>query len=134
MKKLTVIVLSIVIILISWGYLSIRPTLKGFYQSEVNGYHIQVLICEEDNSFVEWIDNREVDRGTYKKSENNSYRIKSNKQSFEITLNDDNSFDIVVDKLNDGKPINMKNISTDDIPISFWDKFDDVDEYKALLD
>ena len=134
MKKLTLIILSLVIILILGECLSIKPTLKGFYQSEVNGYHIQMLIREEDNSFVEWIDNREVDRGSYEKSENNSYRIKSNKQSFEVALNDDNSFEIIINKLNDGKPINMKNISTDDTPISFWDKFDDVDEYKTLLD
>ena len=93
-----------------------------------------MLFLEEDNSFVEWIDNREVDKGTHEKSENNSYRIKSNKQSLEITLNDDNSFEIVINKLNDGKPINMKNISTGDTSISFWDEFDDVDEYKTLLD
>ncbi|MTI65475.1 MAG: hypothetical protein FH753_02630 [Firmicutes bacterium] len=133
MKKLILIILSIVIILIFWRYSCLKPTLKGFYQSEVNGYHIQMLIRGDDNSFIEWIDNREVDRGTYERFEKNSYRIKSNKQSFEITLNDDNSFKIVINKLNEGKPINMKNISTDDYMISFG-KWDDVDEYTYLLD
>lgn len=58
--------------------------------------------------------------------------MKSDKQHFEIALNDDNSFAIYVKKLNDGNPIQMKNVS--DIPTVFLTKFDDVDEYKALLE
>ena len=123
------------IILIVWSFLSKKnPPLKGFYQSGMIGSHIiQMLIREEDNSFVEWINNREVDRGTYEKIENNSYRLNSNKQSFQITLNDDNSFEIVINKLNDRNPIIMKNVRTDDTRTSFG-KFEDVDEYKSLLD
>lgn len=83
MKKLIFIILAVVIIMILWwGYGFKKPELKGFYQKEVNGYHVQILIRREDNSFVEWIDNREVDRGTYEKINTNLYRIKSNKQSF----------------------------------------------------
>ncbi len=97
-----------------------NPLLKGFYQSEMIGSHIvQMLVREEDNSFVEWINNREVDRGTYEKLDDKSYRIKGNRQNFEITLNDDNSFEIVISKLNDGTPIIMKNIRTDDFRQSF---------------
>ncbi|QZY56453.1 hypothetical protein [Crassaminicella profunda] len=92
-----------------------------------------MLIREKDNSFVEWTDNREVDRGTYEKVNTSSYRIKSNKQSFELILNDDNSFEIAINKLNDGNPIVMKNTTTDDYRISFG-KWDDVDEYKSLLE
>lgn len=133
MKKSKFIILSILIILILCGFVFKNPNLKGLYQSEVNGYNIQMLIREEDNSFVEWIDNREVDRGIYEKVDTNSYRIKSNKQSFEITLNDDSSFEIVINKLNDGNPIIMKNITTDDHRRNFG-KWDDIDEYKSLLD
>lgn len=93
-----------------------------------------MLIREKDNSFVEWIDNREVDRGTFEKFDTNSYRIKSSKQNFEITLNNDNSFEIVIKKLNNGNSIKMKNISEDDTPFSFGNGFDDIDEYKSLLD
>ena len=133
MKKTNFIVLLIVIALVIWGFVSISPNLKGFYQSEVNGYHIQMLIREEDNSFVKWIDNRVVDRGIYEKVDTNSYRIKSNKQNFEIILNGDNSFEIVINKLNDERPIIMKNITTDDHKVSFGN-WDDVDEYESLLD
>lgn len=134
-KKSKLIFLLIAISFILWNvFPKTNSLLKGFYQSEMIGSHIfQMLVREEDNSFVEWIDNREVDRGTYEKLDDKSYRIKSNRQNFEITLNDDNSFEIVISKLNDGNPFIMKNITTDDIRYSFG-KFEDVDEYKSLLD
>lgn len=132
MKKSTIIILAILIILVLWGYSSRQPNLKGFYQVEMNGYHVQMLFREEDNSFVEWIDNREVDRGTFTKMDTNIYKIKSNLQQFEIALNKDNSFRIIVKKLNDGNSFIMKNISTDDYRLSFGE-WDDVDEFKALL-
>lgn len=135
MKKSKLIILLIAIIFILWSvFIKTNPLLKGFYQSEMIGSHIiQMLVREEDNSFVEWIDNREVDRGTYEKLDVKSYRIKSNRQNFEITLNDDNSFEIVINKLDDGTPIIMKNITTDDTRTSFG-IFEDVNEYKSLLD
>lgn len=134
MKKALLVILLILIILISWKLLFIKPNLKGFYQTEINGYHVQMLIREADNSFTEWIDNRQVDKGNYEKLDENLYRIKGSKQDFEITLNPDNSFEIIVKKLNNGNPILMKNIDTNDVPISFGTKFDDVDEYRSLLD
>lgn len=135
MKKLKFIVLTIAIILILWSLFSkTDPLLKGFYQSEMIGNHIiQILVREEDNSFVEWINNREVDRGTYEKLDEKSYKINSNRQSFEIILNDDNTYEIVINKLNGGNPIIMKNITTDDHRIDFG-KFEDVDVYKSILD
>ncbi|MBP1926754.1 hypothetical protein J2Z76_002624 [Sedimentibacter acidaminivorans] len=135
MKNSKLIILLIAIIFILWSvFPKTKPLLKGFYQSEMIGSHIiQRLVREEDNSFVEWINNREVDRGTYEKLDDKSYRINSNRQNFEITLNDDNSFEIVISKLNDGTPFIMKNITTDDIRYGFG-KFEDVDEYKSLLD
>lgn len=135
-KRLKFLILFMVVILILWKLLSKEDqNLKGFYQSEMIGNHIiQMQIREEDNSFIEWINNREVDKGTYERVDTNLYRIKSNRQNFEVELKDDNSFEIVISKLNDGKPINMKNVSTNDTPFSFGDRFDDVDKYKALLD
>lgn len=134
MKKSIIIILSIIITFIFLKSIFENPTFKGFYQSEANGYHIQMLIREKDNSFVEWIDNREVDRGTFEKFDTCSYRIKSSKQNFEITLNDDNSFEMIIKKLNNGNSIKMKNVSEDDTPFSFENGFDDIDEYKSLLD
>lgn len=132
MKKSTIILVSILIILIIWGFASWQPSLKGFYQVEKNGYHVQMLFREEDNSFVEWIDNREVDRGTFTKTNKNIYEIKSNLQEFEIELNKDNSFEIIVKKLNDGNPFIIRNITTDDHRMSFGE-WDGVEEFKGLL-
>ena len=58
--------------------------------------------------------------------------MKGDKRNFEITLKDDNSFEIIVKKINSGKPIQMKSFK--DIPMYFSTKFDDVDKYKSLLD
>ena len=129
MRKIVLTFLTLAIILMLCGYMfNTKPVLKGFYQSEkdVNGYFIQISIKQDDNSFVEYIDNREVDRGTYEKAENNAYKMKSDKQNFEIKLNDDNSFEVVIKKLNNGNPIQMKNI--DDTPTIFPPIFNDVDE------
>lgn len=133
MKKNIFLVLIITMIISVFGCLSSNPKLKGFYQSEVNGYHVQILIQKKDSRFIEWIDNREVDRGTYKKDDNNFYSMNSGKQNFKIELNDDNSFEIIIKKLNNGNPIIMKNINVEDTTISFGE-WDDVDEYESLLE
>ncbi len=53
-------------------------------------------------------------------------------QELEITLKSNNSFDLIVKKLNDGKPITLKNV--DATPAYIGTEFDDVDEYKTLLE
>ena len=132
MKKI-LIALSLVVVLL-FGGCTPKPVhiLKGSYQSEREGIGYIILISfQQDNSFVEYIDNREVDRGTYEKIKNNVHKIKSNKQNFEVTLSAENSFEIIIKKLKDGKPIQLKNISN--IPVGFSYKFNDVDKYKSLL-
>ncbi len=130
-RKVILTAFSLIFILILGGCTSPTPTIKGFYQSDrVNNYHVQISI--DDNSFIEYIDNREVDTGTYEKLEDRVFNLKSHKQDFEITLNDDNTFEITIKKLNDGQPILMKKLGS--VPTTFSTVFDDVDEYKALLD
>lgn len=132
-KILTILTLSIILLLVGCT-LNTKPILKGVYQSEMKeiGYVVQISIQQDDSSFVEYIDNREVDRGTYEETENNGYKIKSDKQNFEIILNAKNSFEIIIKNLNNGKSIQMKNIG--DTPTYFSTKFADVDKYKDLLD
>jgi hypothetical protein len=109
-----------------------EPILKGTYQSNIQGndYVIQMTFQPDDNSYVEYIDNREVDRGTYEK-ENNVYNINSDLQNFNITLDTKDSFEIIIDKINKGNPIKLKKI--DDTPIYNTTEFNDVEKYKALL-
>ncbi|MDR5659885.1 hypothetical protein RH915_10330 [Serpentinicella sp. ANB-PHB4] len=135
MRKVVFIVISIVtILIISACGSNIKPTLKGFYQTEknVNGYFVQMAINHHDNSFILYIDNREVDSGIYKSVEDRVYRIKSDKQNFEITLNEDNAFEIFIKKINNENPILMRNISG--IPTTVRTEFDDVEEYKTLIE
>ena len=131
MRKIIIITLVLSIILVLAGCNS-QPQLRGFYQSEMNGYHIQLSIEHDDKVFVEFIDNREVDKGTYEETEVGKYLMTSDKQKFTIDLNSDNSFHITLKKLNDGNPIKMINIG--DVPTTFSTEFDDVEEYEALLD
>ena len=89
LKKI-VITLSLIINLILVGCTSNTPaTLEGTYQSDIDnsGYIVQIAFQPDDNSFVEYISNREVDRGTYEEKESNIYILKSDKQNFEIALN-----------------------------------------------
>ncbi|WP_047980675.1 hypothetical protein [Ornithinibacillus contaminans] len=92
----------------------------------------QLSIQPEEESFIQYIDNREVDRGNYEKVENGKYVLASDKQPFTISLEEDNLFYLKLEKLNDGNPFVMVNIS--DTPGGFPQNFDDVDEYKTLLD
>ncbi|MCM3711945.1 hypothetical protein [Sporosarcina luteola] len=110
-----------------------QPKLKGFYQSEthVNGYYIQISIFHNDNAFVEYIDNIEVDRGTFEEIETGKYLMTSDQQQFTIDLTKDNTFHMTIIKLNDGNPINMVNLG--DVPVTFPVHFDDVEEYKELI-
>lgn len=132
MKKSMLFIVAIVIVITAWIHSSKNPILRGFYQTDVNGYNVQMLIRGMDGIFVEWIDNREVDRGTFKKLDAKLYSFTSDRQNFEIELNDDNSYEIFINKLNDGNPIVMKNITSNDHWISFRE-WDDVNEYKGLL-
>lgn len=101
------------------------PKLKGFYQSEMIGHDIvQISIYDDKNEFIEYISNREVNRGTYTEKEDGSYLFDGDELDFEIQLNSDNSFELSLLKLSGSDSILMKNIS--DVPVEF-------DEYKALL-
>lgn len=133
MRKLLA-ALSLVLILIFVGCTPRIHILRGSYQSEREGseYVVFLTFNQYDNSFTEYIDNREVDKGTYDKIENNRYIVKSDKQNFEIFLDAKNYFEITINKLNDGKPIQMKNI--DVVPTYFDVDYEDIDTYKALLD
>ncbi|RFB09656.1 hypothetical protein DZB84_23885 [Bacillus sp. HNG] len=126
--------LTIIFVLLLTGCTSNKtPHLKGAYQSEhLEGYIVQMSFQPEEQSFVEYIDNREVDKGTYEEMEDGVYKIYGDIQEFDIKLNKDNSFDLIVKKINGGNPIKLKNI--DDTPIYFGTEFDDVDEYKALIE
>lgn len=130
----SILIFSVTLLLIGCSSSKANLPLHGFYQSDpVNGYHVQISFNKTDNSFVEYIDNREVDKGNYEISKkDNTYKLSSDRQNFEISLKEDNSFDLTINQLNKGKPINMKNIS--DMPSSFGTEFDDIEEYKKLLD
>ena len=133
MKKLILMALLMLIIFTFSACRTAEPTLMGFYQGQqyINGYIVQISFFRDDHSFIQYIDNREVDRGSYQKVEDNIYRIQSDQQDFDIQLNKDNTFDLYIKKINNEEPIVMQNISK--VPTTFGTPFDDVEEYKKLI-
>src|SRR5690606_17354208 len=98
---------------------------------DINGYFVQLTVQQDDSSFVEYIDNREVDKGNVIKKEDGRYLLEGEHQSIDVYLNSDNSFDIVVKKLNNGNPIKM--VHTNDVPVYGPKYLHDVDLYQTLV-
>lgn len=135
MKKTGSFLLSFIVLFLVSCSSDLVPPLGGNYNSgsiQEDGTYIEIAIQPEENTFVEYISNREVDRGTYEEKSDNVYLFKGDKQEFEITLSSKDSFEVTVPQLNEGEPIELKN--TDKIPTYYLTEFDDVEEYKKLLD
>lgn len=111
----------------------IELSLGGFYQSEtpINNYFVQLSINKEDHTFIEYINNREVNRGYYEKSFFNDYKMIGNNKTFKISLNKDNSFEVFIDKINGNKAILLNIMSL--TPSEFNTEFKDIEEYKDLI-
>ena len=132
MKKTGSFLLSFIILFLVSCSSKTVPPLGGGYQSEVLAeYVVQMGIQPDDKTFVEYINNREVDRGTYEEKSDNVYLFKGERQEFEITLSPEDSFTITIPQINEKEPIELKNISK--IPSYSSTEYDDVEEYKKLL-
>lgn len=134
MKKILPIALAILILCGFCFFISQGSSeLKGTYISsnDNNNYIVQITVDKASNTFVEYIDQREVDRGDFIKNTNNTYTFKSTKQEFEIVLNRNNSFNIFIDKINGTEPITLKNST--DINTYFSTIFGDEDKFIELI-
>ena len=134
MKKILFLIIPITCLLMLSGCRNINSIiLRGSYQSErtSDGYIVQISIYSDENSFVEYIDNREVNKGTFDIIEGKKYNLVGDNQNIEIALDKDNSFEIIIKKVNDGNPILMKNLG--DLPVKFDSRFNDTEEYEKLL-
>ncbi|WP_326513370.1 hypothetical protein [Clostridium intestinale] len=135
MKKTLFLIISITFLLMLSGCRNINSVfLRGSYQSERTSdrHFVQISIYSDENSFVEYIDNREVNKGTFDIIEGKKYSLVGDKQTIEINLDKNNSFEITMKKVNDGNPILMKNLG--DLPAKFDSRFNDTEEYEKLLE
>lgn len=135
MKKTLFLIISITCLLMLSGCRNINSVvLRGSYQSErtSDGHFVQISIYSDENSFVEYIDNREVNKGTFDIIEGKKYNLVGDNQNIEIKLDKNNSFEITMKKVNNGNPILMKNLG--DLPVVFDSRFDDTEEYEKLLE
>lgn len=132
MSRKNICLISFLFIFFITGCASAKATLNGFYQcTTTDGYHVQLSFDKKNNSFVEYIDNREVNKGTYEHKGNHTYELTGDTQSFEITLNDKNYFEMRMKKINNGESIKMDHIAN--TPTYFKTDFNDIEEYKKLL-
>ena len=135
MKKTLFLIISITCLLMLSGCRNINSVvLRGSYQSErtSDGHFVQISIYSDENSFVEYIDNREVNKGTFEIIEDKKYSLVGDKQTIEINLDKNNSFEITMKKVNDGNPTLMKNLG--DLPAKFDSSFNNTEEYEKLLE
>lgn len=124
--------MSFVIFLTAGCSSNLAPRLAGSYQSiHVEGYIIQIAVQPEDNTFIQYIDSREVNRGVVENQSDNMYVFEGTNQVFEVTLSSDNTFEVSIAQISDGEPIELENIS--EVPTYSSTKFDDVEEYEELL-
>lgn len=130
-KHIIKIILAFIVLII---LISIRPHPKliGFYQSDiVNGHHVQLSIWNRDGTFTMYIDNRGVLMGRYEEKDDSKYELIGENRSYAIELDRKNSFVITINKLNDGEPFVMENISF--TPTHFPPDFGDEDMYREWL-
>lgn len=132
MKKIS-LYFMIILGLLLVGCNQASPSLRGTYQSDwtQDGYIIQMSFDAKDETFVQFIDNRAVDQGTFRKEEAHTYLLESSVQKITISLADTDIFDITIPNMNSGQPIQLTNI--DKTPLIFGTDFDDVEQYKDLL-
>lgn len=72
-----------------------RDTIRGTFQTKLDqkdSLLVQLTFESEDNSFVQYHDGTLVDKGTYEKTKDNIYLLKSDLQDTYIILQKDNSF------------------------------------------
>lgn len=132
MKKLIGVIFALAIIF--QGCSSTEVYLHGFYQSEmINSYTIQISFDQEKNEFIEYIDNRKVNSGKFEITKENTYNLIGYKKEFSITLDEDDTFNIIINQINGDESIHLINLGK--TPTGFGTHiFDDVDEYESLLD
>lgn len=104
----------LIVIWQSWP-LNAPATLLGTYQSGFHGsYYVQFAVTDEkhhgENTFVEYIDSREVDRGTWTAHENGAYHLAGARQDLWIVLDDEDRFWVSIPGIEDGAPIWLENL------------------------
>lgn len=133
MKSRLIIVMSILCTFFAVGCSNNKtnPALQGFYQCEMkNGYSVQFSFENEEDTFVGYINNIEINKGTYEAMGDGKYILKGEKENLEITLDKEDYFNLdmknLSEKLNENKPIQMKNI--DKTPTYFEQVFSEEDK------
>lgn len=108
------------------------PMLGGTYQSvNIYGHCVQFAVQPADSTFVQYIDCRYVNKGTYMQNEDGTYSFDGDVKDYTVMLREDNSFDIIIVKLDDSRAITLSYLWK--TPTYNGTDYGDEEEYKGYL-
>ena len=137
MKKIVIVVMYILSILLIVGCSNnlTNPVLEGFYQSDMkSGNCVQFSFDKDDNTFVGYINNQEINKGMYEALGEGKYILKGNNEELNIKLEKDDSFELnentLSEQLGEDKAIKLKNL--DKTPTYFEQGINDKNNQKTI--
>ncbi|MEA4987139.1 MAG: hypothetical protein VB095_03705 [Anaerovorax sp.] len=140
MKKIIAVLIIVILAVMATGCSNKDTQLGGFYQSDFIGSNsdiVQISVNSDNGEFVQYISSRQVNSGIYRKNENGLYEFDGDVHSFTVILNEDDSFEVVIPKLNGDTPIILNQINEDKsifTTIGGQENYSDIEEYKDLLE
>ncbi|MGL4452279.1 MAG: hypothetical protein ACRCTZ_13940 [Sarcina sp.] len=107
--------------------------LKGTYENDRDKPFplIQLTIDEDENTYVFYIEQREVERGKVIENDTRDYTFKSEKREFKVNLKEDDSFAIIAKGINNGEQIILTKAT--EVKQYFYTPFGDEEEYMELI-
>lgn len=103
---------------------------NGIYESEkIHGYTVQMTI-EEDGRFVEYIDSRPVQEGSYTK-EDEAYVFEGDQTTFEVTLTEENTLELFISSIDANYAIVLERTGSN--PADFEEETQGISNYRTLL-
>ncbi|WP_206459295.1 hypothetical protein [Anaerovorax sp. IOR16] len=138
MKKIIAVLIIAILAVMAAGCSNEDTQLGGFYQSDFIGSEIvQISVNSDNGEFVQYISSRQVNSGIYTKNKEGLYEFDGDVHSFTVTLIADDSFEVVIPKLNGDTPIKLSQISENKsvfTTIGGQENYNDIEEYKDLLE
>ena len=103
---------------------------NGIYESEkIHGYTVQMTI-EDDGQFVEYIDNRPVQSGSYTKEEE-TYVFEGDQTTFEVSLTEEETLEFSIPSIDNSNAIILEKTGND--PDAFEEETQGISNYRTLL-
>lgn len=108
-----------------------NPIPKGIYESEkIHGYTVQMVIKDEWQ-FVEYIDSRPVQEGTYQEDEE-GYLFLGDQTEFAVQLSENGTLEFSISSIDRNQDLQLKKTGGD--PKQFEEITEGISHYRTLLE